>query len=224
MGHSEIIQKVANFVEKEMDWLCAAHDFFHIQHVVTNARKIWKLEKNKGDLFIVEAASYLHESLDEKFFAAETIDTRKKYIREFLIHLWFSKEQQEVTMFIISHIGFGKSLERLTDFSAPFEFYIVEDADRLESIGAIAVARTFSYGGKKWRPLYNPKILSKILTDQKSYHQISQNSSSLHHFYEKLFLLKDLMYTHTAKTLAEPRHRFMELYVQEFLKEWNGEI
>ena len=128
----------------------------------------------------------------------------------------------EKVFFVIENVGFSKSLERGADFPMTPELEIVEDADRLEAIGAIAIARTFSYGGKHKRAIYDPSI--PFLTEVRSKEEYRNNAgreSSLHHFYEKLLKLKDLLHTETARNLAVSRHAYMEEFVERFLKEWN---
>lgn len=122
---------------------------------------------------------------------------------------------------MIENVGFGKSLERTDEFVITPELAIVEDADRLDAIGAIAIARTFAYGGKRSRPIYDPTLPIMTLTNQEKYR--NGGSSSFHHFFEKLLNLKDLMHTPSAKKMAESRHVFMERFVAEFLKEWKSE-
>ena len=216
----KIIQSVEKFVKDEMEGLCAAHDFIHIERVVSNAVKIQKMEWAWDELTIIIGA-LLHESLDEKFF--DNIEQRKKDIRVFLQTLGISDTQVEDVMFIIENVGFWKSLERDDSFEWSIEFQIVEDADRLEAIWAIAIGRMFSYGWKKRRPIYDPAIKAVPITDKQHYYKNADKSTSFNHFSEKLLLLKDMMHTESGKQIAEPRHRFMEIYMEEFLAEWRGE-
>lgn len=122
-------------------------------------------------------------------------------------------------IFIIKNMSFSKSLNNKKE-KASKEFYIVQDADRLDAIGAIGVARAFAYGGSKSRPLYDPTKKAQKISTTKNYEKLQ--SSTLHHFEEKLFLLKDLLNTKTAKKIANERNIFMKKYVQQFLDEWNG--
>lgn len=221
MQNLERVRKVANFVRNEMDWLCVAHDFQHIEKVVSNAKKIARGE-GLQDTFIIEIAAYLHETLDEKFFPNESLCERKNEIEKMLLELWLTKQQVKEILFTIENVGYSKSLERDASFVGNKIFEIVEDADRLEAIGATAIARCFSYGAKIGRPIYDPDIYPFLITDTISYKKSNQESTSLNHFYEKLLLLKDMMHTATGKQLAEPRHNFMQLYVDTFLGEWKG--
>jgi uncharacterized protein len=138
----------------------------------------------------------------------------------FLKNQKVSKEIVDNVIFIIKNMSFSKSLnKKRTNFSK--EFYIVQDADRLDALGAIGIARAFAYGGSKDRPLYDPTKKAQKINTTKNYRKMQ--SSTLHHFEEKLFLLKDLMNTKTAKKIAEKRDVFMRKYVERFLKEWVGE-
>ena len=211
----EQVQKIAHLVQQEMEDLCAAHDFYHIERVVKNAQMIYEEEK-RGDIYIILAGAYLHEALDEKFFPSESIAQRTQDIQNSLKEIGLSEEERKKILFIVENVGFWKSLD---------EFYIVEDADRLESVGAIAIARTFTYGGKKGRPIYDPLYPPRKNLDKQAYYAMRETeykNTSLNHFDEKLFLIKDLMHTQTAKKIAEPRHEFMKLFVEQFLGEWEG--
>lgn len=214
-----IIEKIEKRVKDEMESLCAAHDFQHIQRVVENAKKI-QLQEQKWNILIIEAWALLHESFDEKFFNKESMQQRKQDLEIFLWELDIRKEEVESILFIVANVGYGKSLERDETFQGSIEFEIVEDADRLESIWVIAIARMFTYGWKKGRSIYNPDIPPLQLSWKEMYYS-EHESSSFNHFYEKLLLLKDLMHTKTGYELAEPRHEFMKLYMSEFLAEWN---
>ena len=216
------IKSVEDFVREEMEWLCAAHDFLHIERVVVNAQKIQQMEW-KGDRDIVTIAALLHESLDEKFFKQESIGARKNNIKEFLESLEVPAEKIEHILFIIVNVGFGKSLNRKENFPYTIEFQVVEDADRLEAMWAINIARTFAYGSKKGQAIYDPDIKPKVMKDKDSYYAHTWVTTSFNHFYEKLLLLKGMIHTDSGKILAEPRHAFMQEYMEVFLAEWRGE-
>lgn len=206
-----------------MEWLCAAHDFLHIQRVVENAKKISNGEGIK-DTFLIEIWALLHESLDTKFFPKENKQQRKKDILHFLENIGLSQDQRDEVLFIIENVGYSKELQRTWEFIGTQNFKIVEDADRLEAIWAIAIARCFSYWGKIKRPIYDPEIAPFEIDGIESYEKTTKESTSFNHFFEKLLLLKDQMHTETGKKLATPKHTFMQVYVEQFLKEWNGEI
>lgn len=221
MQDVEIIWTIEEFVKGEMEWVCSAHDFFHIERVVKLANKLRELE-GRWDALIIHAWALLHESLDDKFFNAEDISHRKQEIKRFLSSLSMSDEVVWAIMFIIENVGFGKSLERWDDFSPSVEFEIVEDADRLEAVWAIAIARTFAYGWKKKRAIYDPDVKpQKDLTRQQ---YAKSENTSVNHFYEKLLLLKDMMHTMSWTRIAQERHAFMEEYLKQFFKERNVEL
>jgi len=221
--NDQIIEQVESFVREEMEWLCAAHDFQHIERVVTNAIKIWEWEQ-KWDREIIIIWALLHESFDEKFFETEDMENRKDTIIAFLISLWISQQSVDQIIFIIENVWYWKSLERDESFQWSLEFQIVEDADRLEAIWAIAIARVFTYWGKKNRPMHDPNIQAKEIKTKQDYYTRSAESTSFNHFYEKLLLLRDMMHTETGKKIAGPRHDFMKLYVETFLSEWKWNI
>lgn len=217
-----LIKKTAQFVRKELDGLCSAHDFHHIERVWKLAKKIYAEEKNWGDLVVIELGALLHESFDDKFYMKEQIQEKKQSLAIFLRDGWLDEERLAKVFYVIENVGYGKSLARGPDFYMPIELAIVEDADRLESIGAIAIARTFSYGGKKKRAIYDPDAPISEITDKISYQK--NEGSSLQHFYDKLLKLKDLLHTDAAKKIALQRHAFMEQFLDQFHAEWNLEV
>lgn len=217
--HSEkVISPVESFVKDDMAWICNAHDRYHINRVRLLANKIAE-HYPSVDNTVVEAGALLHEYFDDKFFSEEQLAKRKTSLPNFLRTLWFSEQQVVHIIFIVDNVWFGKSMERDPHQKLTIEFQIVEDADRLESIGAIAIARTFSYWWKKWRQVYDPQDAPQQITNKQIYRQWSW--SSINHFYEKLLLLKDLLHTQVAKDIAQKRHAFMELYLQQFFDERN---
>lgn len=218
--HKTTLQKTKEFVKRELEWLCSAHDYHHIERVWKLAKKIYETEKQWDEL-VIEMAALLHESFDEKFYSKDELVLKKEQVAEFLRARDLSPEQFKKVYFILEHIGFGKSINREKDFVAFPEFSIVEDADRLEAIGAIAIARTFAYGGRVKRPIYNPEMPTQSYISSEAYH--SSGGSSVHHFYEKLLRLRDMLTTDTAKKMAQKRHEFMELYLTQFFAEWNLE-
>lgn len=220
MNHQDIINNIEHHIQKDMAWVCNAHDRYHIDRVRLLARKI---SRNYSEIntLIVELWALLHEYFDEKFFSSEQLITRKEKLFTYLHSLWINEDEIDQIMYISNNVWFGKSLERDPKRKLSLEFQIVEDADRLESIGAIAIARTFSYGGKKWRPIYDPTHKPQKITSQKSYRISEREWSSINHFYEKLLLLKDLLHTQPARNIAQKRHEFMELYLEQFLHERN---
>jgi uncharacterized protein len=210
-----LIRKTEEFVHKELEKDTSGHDWFHIDRVRKAANYIRQRE-GTGDAFIIEMASLLHDIPDEKLN-----DTREKGEQKLLDFLWsipITEYQRIQIIEIIQTISFkGGNEAELQSMEAK----IVRDADRLDAIGAIGIARTFAYGGKKESPIFHPEVLVREQMSLEEYR--NGKSSSIHHFYEKLLLLKDRMYTKTAKQLAEKRHQFMEEFLKQFYKEWNGQ-
>ncbi|MFM2214319.1 MAG: putative protein YedJ [Bacteroidota bacterium] len=211
-----IIDSAILFVKQQLERAEGGHDWFHIERVYKNAILI--AEGEDCDLMVVKLAALLHDIADSKFHDGdETVGP--KVARAFL-----EKEQIEESVIshviaIIENISFkGGNFETLFQSK---ELAIVQDADRLDAIGAIGIARTFNYGGYKNRPLYNPAITPNLHMSKEEYKK--SDSPTLNHFYEKLLLLKDKMSTNTGRKLAESRHRFMEQFLSQFYAEWDGE-
>ncbi len=191
------------------------HDWWHIERVRNNARLICKSEK--ADWFVVDLAVLLHDVGDWKVINKDKDDY--SIAENFLKNQKVPDETVERIMFIIKNMSFSKSLNNKKE-KATIEFYVVQDADRLDAIGAIAIARVFTYGGAKGRPIYDPTKKAIKINSSKDYRKL--NTSSFHHFEEKLFLLKDLINTKSAKKIAVKRHHYMKGYVEQFLLEWQG--
>jgi len=211
-----IIDKSILFVKEKLENAEGGHDWFHIERVYKNAILIARNED--CDLTVVKLAALLHDIADSKFHDGdETIGP--KIAREFL-------EKENVTEEIVQHVI--NIIENISfkggNFQKKFhskELEIVQDADRLDAIGAIGIARTFNYGGFKNRPLYNPAIAPKLNMNKEEYK--NSESPTLNHFYEKLLLLKDKMNTETGKKIALERHKYMENFLSQFYSEWDGE-
>lgn len=217
---NSIVLNTANFVRQELEWLCSAHDFYHIDRVWKLAQKIYEQEK-QGDILVIELGALLHESFDDKFYSTEEIQEKRKVLQKFLQDEKLDETRIKQVFYVIENVGYSKSLARGSDFQMTEELRIVEDADRLEAIWAIAIARTFTYGGKKKRPIYDPEAPILEITDKASYQK--SESSSIHHFYDKLLRLKNLLHTDSARKMAEKRHKFMEQFLEQFHAEWNWE-
>ncbi len=204
------------FVKQKLENAEAGHDWFHIERVYKNAVLI--AEEENCDLMIVKLGALLHDIADSKFNDGdETVGP--KVAREFLESQKASEEVVEHVINIIENISFkGGNFEK--KFTSK-ELEIVQDADRLDALGAIGIARTFHYGGFKNRQLYNPNIAP--LTNMSKEEYKNSNAPTLNHFYEKLLLLKDKMNTETGRRIAFERHKFMELFLSQFYAEWEGE-
>lgn len=216
-----IVKQVEEFVMEEMEGLCSAHDFAHIDRVRKISLKLAKLEE-KWDLIVIELWALLHESLDDKFFWDDDLNKKVLNIELFLNNLNLNNEQIENILFIIKNVWYWKSLERSFNFKWTIEFEIVEDADRLEAVGAIAIARVFAYWGKKWRPIHDPSIQPSKNLNRDSY--TKSENTSINHFYEKLLLLKDMMHTWSWSKIAQDRHVFMKSYLSHFFQERDCEL
>ncbi|GAA4068766.1 HD domain-containing protein [Flavobacterium cheonanense] len=211
-----IIDNTILFVRQKLENAEAGHDWFHIERVYKNALLI--AQDEVCDIQIVKLGALLHDIADSKFNDGdETIGP--KVARAFLESQKVSEEIIVHVVNIIENISFkGGNFEK--KFNS-IELEIVQDADRLDAIGAIGIARTFNYGGFKNRQLYNPEIAPKLNMSKEEYKK--SEAPTINHFYEKLLLLKDKMNTKTGKQLAQERHKFMELFLSQFYAEWDGE-
>ncbi|MCP4180189.1 MAG: HD domain-containing protein [bacterium] len=217
MDQIAVKQKTITFVKETLTNSEGGHDWWHIYRVWKLSKRIAKTEN--VDLFIVELGALLHDIADSKFHKGnEKIGPQKA--GTFLNSLAVDNKIISHIENIISHISF-KGGNHIQKFHSP-ELDVVQDADRLDAIGAIGIARTFNYGGYKNRELYNPEIKPNLHMSKEEYK--SSNAPTLNHFYEKLLLLKNRMNTGTGRRLAQHRHKFMERYLNEFYKEWNGEL
>ncbi len=216
MTDSERIEKTIAFVRDELQQAEGGHDWFHIERVFKNTLLIAKDEA--VDVLVVSLAALLHDIADPKFHGGdEEIGPRKA--DAFLRSLGLKAEIRNHVVDIIRRMSFKNSLEGQAQKESR-ELQVVRDADRLDAMGAIGIARAFSFGGHKGRPLYDPEVAPKIGMSKAEYKK--SNGPTLNHFYEKLLLLKDLMHTDTGKRLAAKRHAFMLEYLEAFYAEWNG--
>jgi uncharacterized protein len=216
MKHQKLIEATIAFVKQQLHNAEGGHDWFHIERVYKNSLLI--ANEEGCDLVVVELGALLHDIADSKFHDGDE-NAGPDIARKFLLANDVDKATIDHVIKIIQHISFkGGNFEK--KFDSP-ELQIVQDADRLDALGAIGIARTFNYGGFKNRPLYNPEIAPNLNMSKKEY----KNSAAptLNHFYEKLLLLKDKMNTETGKQIAAQRHRFMEEFLSQFYAEWNGE-
>ncbi|MCH2033761.1 MAG: HD domain-containing protein [Tenacibaculum sp.] len=216
MNTSQIIQNTIDFVKETLENAEGGHDYFHIERVYKNSLAI--AEKEKGaDLLTVSLGALLHDIADSKFHNGdETIGP--KVASEFLALQNVDSKTIEHVKNIIENISFKGG-----NFNQKFkslELDIVQDADRLDAIGAIGIARCFNYGGFKNRALYNPEIKPNLNMTKEEYKK--STAPTINHFYEKLLLLKDKMNTETGKNIATERHQFMELFLNQFFNEWNA--
>ncbi len=215
-AQQNILSKTEEFVKSQLADAEGGHDWWHIYRVWKLSKKI--AEKEDVNLFVVELAALLHDIADPKFHDGDE-EIGPRLAKEFLV-------EQEVESAIIDHVigviinmSFKNSLGTV-NFSSP-EMDVVQDADRLDAIGAIGIARAFNFGGFKNRTLYDPEIKPELNMSKERYKK--SLSPTINHFYEKLLLLKEKMNTSTGRQMAEKRHEFMETFLEEFYSEWEGE-
>jgi uncharacterized protein len=215
--HDLLINATIEFVKNELAGAEAGHDWFHVE-------RVWKTAKNIAkevdvDILTVELAALLHDIADSKFYDGdEEIGPEKA--RSFLLSIGTDDVVVLHIQQIIKNMSYKNSFDALTFTSK--EMQVIQDADRLDAMGAIGIARAFAYGGFKNRELYNPAIPPDINHSKETYKK--SQAPTINHFYEKLLLLKDSMNTKTARRMAEQRHLFMEQYLKQFFEECEGEI
>ncbi|MDZ7613228.1 MAG: HD domain-containing protein [Flavobacteriaceae bacterium] len=220
MEKAEIIAKTMAYVREVLSGAESGHDWFHIQRVYNNALRISETEKVNS--FVVALGALLHDIADSKFYHGdETIGP--EMARIFLKKLEVEGTIIEQIEGIIRNISFKNTLatDNPASFDSP-ELRVIRDADRLDAIGAIGIARAFNYGGFKNRKMYDPDIPPTLNQSKEAYKNAA--SPTINHFYEKLLLLKDQMHTSTGKKMAEQRHHFMEKFLEEFYWEWNTNV
>ena len=217
MTKKEIIRKTTNHIKRLHDKEGTGHDFWHIERVVRNAKKIAK--KEGGDLFVIELAALLHDIADWKFHGGDFLAGSRK------ARAWLEKMKVDENIIsqisdIVRDVSFrgGTSKAKMRTL----EGKVVQDADRLDAMGAIGIARTFAYGGYRGREIYNPRVKPKSFKHYADLKKGMKSGTTINHFYEKLLLLKSSMNTKTGRKMAEERHKFMEQFLKQFYKEWNG--
>ena len=214
MDQQDIIQKTVEYIKQEFSDDSSGHDWWHIYRVWKNAVTI--CEHEKADMFIVQLAALLHDLDDWKF--NESVDETPLRARAWLESCHVDIPIAETVCEIITHISYkGAGVESKM---GSLEGFIVQDADRLDAIGAIGIGRAFAYGGYKNRMIYDPDSPPQMHASFEEYK--NSNSATVNHFYEKLLLLKDMMNTPTAKIIAEQRHAVMVKFLDQFMNEWEG--
>lgn len=217
MDKKSIIENTIKYVKKALSEAEGGHDWFHIQRVWKLAQHIAQTED--VDFFVVALGALLHDIADSKFNNGnEEIGPQKA--RAFLVSQSVDEEIIKHVENIIANISF-KGGNHAPKFKSP-ELDVIQDADRLDAMGAIGIARTFNYGGHKGRELYNPDIKPNLNMSKEAYK--NSTAPTINHFYEKLLLLKDRMNTATGSLMAKQRHRFMEHFLSQFYNEWEGEL
>lgn len=208
-----IIEEVKKRVEKELQGETTGHDWWHVYRVWKMAKRIVKEERLAADMFIIELAALLHDIADWKF---QKDKSQSSKIKEVLSGLKIDRKVSKKIIDIAQNISFKGA--KVVSKMESIEGKIVQDADRLDALGAIGITRAFAYGGYKHRSIYDPEK-KPIL--HKTFEEYKRGTTTINHFYEKLLLLKDRMNTKTAKKIAEERYRFMEKFLKRFFQEWN---
>ena len=215
MTEKEIIDTTVHFVKTTLQNAEGGHDWWHIERVWKNALTI--AEEEEVNLQVVELAALLHDIADAKFNNGDE-EVGPAKARQFLQSINVAEEIIEQVENIIRNISFKGG--NFTQYFISPELAVVQDADRLDALGAIGIARAFNYGGFKNREIYNPTLAPDLDMTKESYKKSA--APTINHFYEKLLLLKNKMNTTTGKQMAEQRHLFMETYLEQFYKEWEG--
>jgi uncharacterized protein len=217
MTNTQVINKTKAFVQETFSGEGTGHDWWHMYRVCKLAKHIASKEKD-ADIFIVELGALLHDIADWKFHDGD-MEAGPRAAREWLESIDVDNDTILKIEDIVRNVSF-KGVE-VTQNMESKEGKIVSDADKLDAVGAIGIARTFAYGGAHDRPIYDPGVKPVQHTSFEAYK--NSKSHTVNHFYEKLLLLKDKLYTKTAKDIAKHRHDFMGLYLEEFYAEWEGE-
>jgi len=217
LKNNQIIEATKTFVKTTLKDAEGGHDWFHIERVYNNALLISKGET--VDELVVALGALLHDIADSKFNNGD--DTvGPKIAAEFLVKQNVSTEVINHVIKIIENVSFSSNIDKTAAFHSK-ELEVIQDADRLDALGAIGIARTFNYGGFKNRALYNPDIKPNLNLTKEEYK--ASTAPTINHFYEKLLLLKDKMNTKTGRKIAEERHNYMVNFLKQFYAEWHGE-
>jgi uncharacterized protein len=213
---NKVIEETIQYVKGTLAQDSSGHDWWHIYRVWKNAINIGRHEH--ADMFTVQLAALLHDIADWKFHDGDD-DIGPRLAGEWLAKCGVDKKIIAHVTKIIKNISFkGSGVENKID---TLEGMIVQDADRLDAIGAIGIGRTFAYGGYMGRIMYDPAIKPLLHATFEEYR--TSQSPTINHFYEKLLLLKELMHTQTAKAIAQKRHEFIERFLEKFFEEWDGQ-
>ena len=211
----KIIEKTKNFIRKKFEGESSGHDWWHIYRVWQNSRVIGKEEG--ANMYVVQLGALLHDIADYKFHGGD-FTAGPKAAREYLEKLRVNEKTINNVCYIVENISFkGAGAEKPMK---TLEGKIVRDADRLDAMGAIGIARCFAYGGHKGKPIHLPEVKPKLHQTAKEY--LARQNSQINHFHEKLLLLKDLMLTQAGKRMAKRRHQYMLQYLEQFNNEWEG--
>lgn len=211
----ELLERTKNLIREHCENETTGHDFWHIWRVCQNANKIY--EKEKGNPFIIQMICLLHDIYDHKFYTGNPREKLAETLAKLDTEQILTASDKENIIESCVNLGYASNVVEKKELSQ--EGKIAQDADRLDAVGAIAIARTFVYTGKQERPMYLPGEEQAVSVEE---YQKSGSKTSIGHFYDKVLKVKDKMNTQTAKELAKERHQFVEAYLDEFLAEWNG--
>lgn len=211
-----LVQNTVAFVKESLKNAEGGHDWFHIERVYKNALHLLQFE-DQADALVVQLAALLHDIADSKFYDGDE-SIGPKLAKVFLASQQLDANTTEHIVNIIRHMSFNNSLDNTGNGFSSLELNIVQDADRLDAMGAIGIARAFNYGGFKNRALFNPSIPPNLHMTKEEYKK--STAPTINHFYEKLLLLKDGMNTPSGKKIAQERHDFMLAFLEQFYKEW----
>jgi len=217
MQHKDIIQSVALKIKEKLNSDCGGHDWWHVYRVWQLSKSIAEIEK--GDVFVIELTALLHDVADWKYSDGDELAggrIARSMLEEYSLHNQTIDQVVEI-IDSLSFKGAGVDTTMKT-----IEGKIVQDADRLDAIGAIGIARTFAYGGMKGRAIYDPDIEPFLHDSFETYKK--SDSPTINHFFEKLLLLKERLNTATAKRIALKRHKFMEQFLFQFFSEWDFDM
>ncbi|WP_397364303.1 HD domain-containing protein [Olleya sp. R77988] len=217
MSNHHLIETTKAFVKETLKDAEGGHDWFHIERVYNNALLISKNEK--ADKLVVKLGALLHDIADSKFHNGDST-IGPKIAGAFLLKQNVDSATINHVIKIIENISYSSNIEKPSNFKS-LELDVVQDADRLDALGAIGIARTFNYGGFKDRVIYNPDIKPNLEMSKAEYK--ASTAPTINHFYEKLLLLKDKMNTKTGKQIAKKRHDYMVDFLKQFYAEWEGE-
>lgn len=213
--NKEILDKIEIYVKNVCKDDTTGHDWWHIQRVLNNSKLI--NEKENADEFVITMIALMHDLYDHKFYNGNIEEKLVETLKELDVYNYIPKNDIENIIYSCANLGYSANFTNKKELSK--EGQIVQDADRLDGIGAIGVARTFAWGGKKQCPIYDPDHNELVDADE---YQKSGSRTSISHFYDKLLKVKDQMNTDSARAIAEERHKYLENFLQEFLDEWNG--
>jgi uncharacterized protein len=216
----ELVNKTAKFVKKKFENEGSGHDWWHLYRVWTMSKRIAR-EESGANMLVVELAALLHDIADWKFHDGDE-EAGPKAAQSWLESIKVNDEIIKKVVYIVKHISFKGGVK--AHVMESIEGKIVQDADRLDAIGAIGIARVFAFGGNFSRPIHEPDEKPKDYNNFEMFKKNLTKGSSINHFYEKLLLLKNKMNTETGKKIAQHRHEFMEQYLKEFYAEWEGDL